>query len=107
MGTSLYGRYDELVIELRGWDRLRAGRPEVRVKVDDVLRVRAASGDDLVSIAGERVLRVGSRRAEPVLVLDLAEGAAFDRIVLGIVGAEGIAAEHVRWGVGRALLRAG
>jgi hypothetical protein len=103
----MYGRYDELVIELWGWDRLRTGRSEVRVKVDDVLHVRAAAPADLVSVAGERVLRAGSRRADPALVLDLADAADFDRIVLGIADAEHLAAELVQWGIGRLLVRAG
>src|SRR5688500_16411505 len=48
MGTNLYGRYDELVIEFRGWDRLRSRRSEVRINVDDVWSVRAAEPDVLV-----------------------------------------------------------
>jgi hypothetical protein len=81
MGTNVYGSYDQLVIELGGLDRWKAGRREVRIALDDVWSVRAADPRDLVTFAGERVLRVGRRNGgAPVLVLatpeaaDLAEG---------------------------------
>jgi hypothetical protein len=103
MGTSLHGRYDELVIELRGWDRLRTGRSEVRVKVDDVVAVRAAAPADLVSLDRERVFRSHVRGGRRALVLDLAFGGEFDRLVLGVEDADRLASDLVRWGFGRSL----
>ena len=101
MGTNIYGSYDELVIELSGLDLVRAGRREVRVRVDDVWHVRAADPRTLVRWEGERLLRVGRRRGtEPVLVLDLGPDAAFDRIVVGLDDAEQLAADLHRSGIG-------
>jgi hypothetical protein len=102
MGTNIYGSYDSLVIELRGLDRWRTGRREVRIAVDDVWRVRSADARTLVSWEGERVLRAGRTRAgEPVLVLDLVPTAAdFDRVVLALRDAETLAADLQRWGIG-------
>ena len=102
MGTNIYGSYDSLVIELRGLDRWRTGRREVRVAVDDVWRVRSADPRTLVSWDGERVLRAGRLRdGVPALVLDLAPGTPeLDRVVLGLHDAEQLAADLRRWGVG-------
>jgi hypothetical protein len=101
MGINVYGRYDELVIELSGWDRLRTGRSEVRIDVDDVWFVRAADAADLVTLADERVFRTGVRRRGPVLVMELREGAPFDRLVLTLEDAASMAADLRRWGVGQ------
>ena len=110
MGTNIYGSYDELVVELRGLDRWKAGHREVRVGIDDVWAVRAADPASLVSFAGERVLRVGARRrGAPVLVLDLAPRAEFDRIVVGLADAVDAAEGLRRSGIGasdRALIGA-
>jgi hypothetical protein len=101
MGTNMYGSYDSLVIELRGLDRWRTGRREVRIPLDDVWRVRSADPRTLVSWHGERVLRARRvRGGEPVVVLDLAPTAAeFDRVVLAIRDAEQLAADLRQWGV--------
>jgi len=104
MGTNIYGSHDELVIELRGRDRLRAGQREVRVKVDDVWRVRSADGRTLVSCEGERIFRAGRRGGDrTVLVLDLAPRAAFDRLVLAVPDADAAAANLHRSGIGTPL----
>ena len=101
MGTNLHGTYDELVIELWGLDRLLTGRREVRVKIDDVRRVRTAPAAAVVSAAGERVFRAGrGGRDGTVLVLDLASVAAFDRVVLAVPDAEATAADLHRSGIG-------
>ena len=101
MGTNIYGSYDELVIELRGADRWRTGRGEVRVALDDVSRVRTADPRTLVSWDGERVLRAGRVRAgAPVLVLELAPEAPFDRVVVGLPDADATAADLHRSGIG-------
>lgn len=51
----MYGRYDELVIELRGLDALRAGRRELRLPINEI---------ESVSLA-PRELEVGVERAGP------------------------------------------
>ena len=101
MGTNIYGSYDELVIELGGLDRWRTGRQEVRIAVDDVWSVRVTAPANLVSLPGERVLRTRSRRsAAPVLVLDLAPTAEYDRIVVASPDADEVAAWLRRSGIG-------
>ena len=99
----MYGTYDELVIELHGLDRWLTGRREVRVKVDDVLRVRVAPAA-VAAREGERVFRAGGGgRAGTALVLDLAPWAAFDRLVLGVPDPEAAAADLHRSGIGAPL----
>jgi hypothetical protein len=101
MGTNVYGSYDQLVIELGGLDRWKAGRREVRIALDDVWSVRAADPRDLVTFAGERVLRVGRRHGgAPVLVLDLSPSAELDRIVVATPEADDLAEGLRRSGVG-------
>ena len=103
MGIEIYGTYDELVVELHGLDRLLTGRRAVRVKVEDVRRVRVATAAVAAS-DGERVFRAGGGGREgAVLVLDLAPWAAFDRLVLGVPDAEAAAADLHRSGIGAPL----
>ena len=101
MGTNIYGSYDELVIELWGLDRLLTGRREVRVKVEDVRRVRSAPVAAVTSADGKRVFRAGrGGRDGAVLVLELASVAAFDRVVLAVPDPDATAAELLRSGIG-------
>ena len=101
MGTNIYGSYDELVIELHGLDRWLTGRREVRMKVDDVWRVRAAPAAAIASGEGERIFRAGrGGRGGTVLVLDLTPWAEFDRLVLAVPDAEAAAADLHRSGIG-------
>ena len=101
MGINIYGTYDELVVELWGIDRLLTGRREVRVKVEDVRQVRSAPAAAVVTGDRERAFRAGrGGRDGTVLVLDLAPGAAFDRVVLALSDADATAADLHRSGIG-------
>jgi hypothetical protein len=111
MGTAIYGSYDELVFELSVGDRLRTGvtARTVRVKLDDVTHVWAADPADLVSYAGERVLRIGRVRAgRRVVVLEVLRGrsCAFDRILVANDEADAAVAGLHRSGIGRGALLA-
>jgi hypothetical protein len=107
MGTAIYGSYDELVLELSMTDRLRNGLAPrtVRVKLDDVVHARPADPADLVSFAGERVLRVGRiRQGRRVVVLDLATadgGPDVDRILVAVHDPDAAVAGLHRSGIGR------
>jgi hypothetical protein len=105
MGTAIYGSYDELVFELSMGDRLRNVMPpkKVRVKLDDVVHVRAADPAHLVSWDGERVLRIGrARDGRKVVVLELAgRSCGYDRIVVTVDDADDAVAGLRRSGIGR------
>ena len=103
MGTNIYGTYDELVIELRGLDRWLTGRREVRVKVEDVRRVRTAALRTIESMDGARLFRAGRGGNGTVIVLDLATQAEFDRLVLAVPDAAVVEADLHRSGIGTPL----
>jgi hypothetical protein len=104
MGTSIYGRQDELVFELSIADRLRNGRAPstLRVKLEDIARTRAADPDHLVSWEGERVLRIGRPKdGRKVVVLELTgERTGYDRIIAVADDADDAVAGLHRSGIG-------
>ena len=91
----MYGRYDELVIELRGVDALRAGRRELRLAIDEIESVRAVAAEDVE--AG--VERVGPRSKPAVLIRTSGCVIAVHRR-----DAAEMAEDLARRGVGRALV---
>ena len=85
MGTRIYGRYDELVIELTGWDAWRARCRRIRIPLDEIDSVRAA---------------VVGPRAEPAVVIRTSGPGVASPVVVHRRDAEDVAADLVRRGVG-------
>jgi hypothetical protein len=103
MGTTLYGRFDHLVIELGLLDAARLRRRRVPVPLDSIVAVRTAVRP--VDGGLDHVLELGARR-HPALVLELAPGSFASRIVVHHPAAAELVDDLVRRGVGATNLAA-
>jgi hypothetical protein len=102
MGTTIYGSYDRLVIELSGLDVVRAGgRRAIRIPLDEIVAVTDI--DAGTAHAFDVHDRFGSRRHPAVLITCAAAGSGARRfVVVHRRDAAEAAADLVHRGVGRA-----
>ena len=101
MGTTIYGSYDQLVIEVSGVTRLRPhaeGFTPARtlVPVDLISRVSSAPAGRRSQTHAHVVSEIGSSR-KPAVVIEVVGGAEY---VVHVDGAEEVAADLTRRGVG-------
>ena len=97
MGTTIYGSYDDLVIELHGLDALRLGTRRIRIPLDDIESVDSfAAGDPTGGI-------VVGPRSQPAVVIRSRRDGRGATVAVHRPDAEEVAADLVRRGVGRSV----
>ena len=101
MGTTIYGSYDQLVIEVSGVTRLRPHAngltpKRVLVPVDLISNVRSAPAGRRSQSSADVVIEVGSSK-KPAVVIELVGGSEY---VVHVDDADEVAADLTRRGVG-------
>ena len=96
MGTTWYGSYDELVIELHGFDAIRARRTQIRLRIHDIESVRVVAANAVEPGA----LHLGHRK-KPAVVLTTRATESIGCLAIHRRDAAEVADDLVRRGVGR------
>ncbi len=96
MGTNIYGSYDQLVIELSGFDAVRAGRRVLRLDIDTIRSVTVEARQ----VADPATQHLGIRR-HPAVMITIEDGRSLRCFAVHRPDAVEMAADLVRCGVGR------
>lgn len=96
MGTTIYGSYDDLMIELHGLDALRMGSRRIRIPLAEIESVQA-----LDEVGGDAdTVDVGPRSQPAVVIRRRRRGGRSEVVAVHRRDAEVVAADLVRRGVG-------
>ena len=95
MGTTIYGSYDDLMIELHGLDALRMGSRRIRIPLAEIESVQA-----LDEVGGDADTVDVGPRSQPAVLIRRRRGGRSEVVAVHRRDAEEVAADLVRRGVG-------